>query len=404
MLSQEVEERLAEHLVNRIEEVNTYVLKKIGEKIKYMSTLSPSQAYKIGQILKYGGSYNEIAKELAKVSGKNVEDIYKIFDEVAKINKQFAKDFYKYRNIDFIPYNKDYGLQQQVKAIATMTANSYLNIANTSGIGFVLKDINGNEVPTKLGEFYEQIIDRGIMAITQGKETYQEEMRRIIKDVGNSGLVIYESGRTRRLDSAVRMNLLDGMRQLNNEMSKRFGKEYGADGVEISVHAYPAPDHADIQGRQFSNEEFEKLENGEVATGYNGIHYDGANRREISQYNCYHKVFAIVLGVSEPEYTDEELLNILRQNADGFEFEGKHYTMYEGTQLQRQLELAARKQKDTQILAKSAGDMELVDECQKKLTQINYKYNELNKISGLKPKKSRMTVSGYQRTKIPKSA
>lgn len=53
MLSQEVEERLAEHLVDRIEEANTFILKKIGESIKTISTLSPSQAYQLQQILKY---------------------------------------------------------------------------------------------------------------------------------------------------------------------------------------------------------------------------------------------------------------------------------------------------------------------------------------------------------------
>lgn len=53
MLSQEVEERLAERLVNRIEEANSYILKRIGETIKQISTLTPSQAYQIAQILKY---------------------------------------------------------------------------------------------------------------------------------------------------------------------------------------------------------------------------------------------------------------------------------------------------------------------------------------------------------------
>lgn len=53
MLSQEVEERLAEHLIDRIEEANSYILKKIGEAIKQISTLTPSQAYQISQVLKY---------------------------------------------------------------------------------------------------------------------------------------------------------------------------------------------------------------------------------------------------------------------------------------------------------------------------------------------------------------
>ena len=53
MLSQEVEEKLANVLVSRIEETNTYILKRIGEAIRQISTLTPSQAYQIQQILKY---------------------------------------------------------------------------------------------------------------------------------------------------------------------------------------------------------------------------------------------------------------------------------------------------------------------------------------------------------------
>lgn len=400
MLSQEVEERLAEHLIDRIEDTNSNILKKIGQTIKYMSTLTPSQAYQLGQLLKYGGTYEEIAKELAKVSGKNVQDIYKIFEQVAKDNKEFAKQFYKYRNIDFIPYSKDIALQNQVNSIARLTADTYLNIANTRGIGFLFRNKDGQMYFKDIQQAYYEIIDRGILAISQGKETYQQEMRRIIKDVGGNGVVIYESGRTRRLDSAVRMNLLDGIRQVSNETSKRFGEEYNADGIEISVHSNPAPDHADIQGRQFSNEEYEKLESGDIATDYKGNKYDGSDKRHISEYNCYHKIFPIVLGVSKPEYTDKQLNDIRESNLSGFDFEGKHYTNYEGTQLQRRIETAIRRQKDTQILARASGDIELVEQSQNKIRLLTNKYNDLCKASGLLPKKVRMQVSGYRKVKV----
>jgi hypothetical protein len=240
MLSQEIEEKLAERLVNRINEINTYILKKIGNNIKVISSLSASEAYQISQILKYGGTYEEIAKELARVSGKNVQDIYKIFEQVAKDNKEFAKQFYKYRNIDFIPYSKDIALQNQVNSIARLTTDTYLNIANTRGIGFLFRNKDGQMYFKDIQQAYYEIIDRGILAISQGKETFQTEMRRIIKDVGGNGVVIYESGRTRRLDSAVRMNLLDGIRQVSNETAQRFAEEYNADGIEISVHSNPA--------------------------------------------------------------------------------------------------------------------------------------------------------------------
>jgi len=247
MLSQEVEEKLAERVATRINDVNALILQKIGENIKILSTLSPSEAYQLGQVLKYGSNYEEIVRELARISGKNIEEIYEIFEKVAQNNKQFAKQFYEYRGINYIPYSKDVALQNQVKSIASITANTYRNISNTRGIGFLFEDINGNITFKNIQQAYYDIIDRGILSISQGKETFQGEMRRIMKQLGNSGLVLYESGRTRRLDSAVRMNLLDGIRQLNNETTRRFGEEYDADGIEISVHAQPAPDHADIQ-------------------------------------------------------------------------------------------------------------------------------------------------------------
>ena len=393
MLSQEVEEKLAEHIVNKIEDANSFILKKIGSAIKEISTITPSQAYQLGQILKYGGSYEEIAKELSKISGKNIQEIYQIFDKVADSNKQFAEQFYRYRGLDYIPYSRDIALQNQVRSIANITANMYKNIANTSGIGLLFEDINGQMIFKSIQQSYNEIIDRGILAISQGKETFDTEMRRIMKQVGHNGVVLYESGRTRRLDSAIRMNMLDGIRQLNQETTRRFGAEYGADGVEITVHSNPAPDHADIQGRQFSNEEYEKLQAGDIAKDVKGNSYDGADKRHIGEYNCYHGIFNIVLGVSKPEYTDRELKAIQEKNETGFEYNGRHYTMYEGTQLQRRLELEIRKQKDTQILSRSAGDIELAQESQSKINLLTHKYNDLCKTSGLLPKKQRMSVS-----------
>lgn len=400
MLSQEVEERLAEHIVNCIEEANTYILKKIGEAIKQISTLTPSQAYQISQILKYGGTYNEIAKELARVSGKNVQDIYKIFEEVAKNNKQFAKQFYKYRGIDYIPYKKDIALQNMVKSLASITADMYKNISNTSVIGFVQ-----DGTFKQLQQVYQDTIDKAILSISQGKQDFYSSMRQTLKELGGSGLVQYESGRTRRLDSAVRMNLLDGIRQVSNETSKRFGEEYNADGIEISVHSNPAIDHADVQGRQFSNEEYKKLSDGEVAKDYKGIsrqlgHSKNGSYRHISEYNCYHKIFPIVLGVNKPEYTDKQLKEIQEKNEQGFEFEGKHYSNYQGTQLQRKIETEIRRAKDTQILARASGDDELVQESQARISLLTKKYNKLCQESGLQPKKIRMQVSGYKRIKV----
>lgn len=412
MLSQEVEERLAEHLTARIEETNTYILKRIGEAIKQISTLTPSQSYQIQQILKYGGTYNEIAKELARVSGKNVQDIYKIFEEVAKNNKQFAKQFYKYRGIDYIPYKKDIALQNMVKSIASITADMYRNISNTSVIGFIQ-----DGTFKQLQQVYQDTIDKAILSISQGKQDFYSSMRQTLKELGGSGLVQYESGRTRRLDSAVRMNILDGMRALNNETSRRFGEEYGSNMVEVSHHTNSAPDHIDtVDGKQFARidvirqqiasgiEKEIKLEDIQgTKVEVKGKWYDDYDTinnsldRKVSTLNCRHYPFEGILGVSKPSYTKEQIEADKKKNLDGFEFEGKHYTLYEGSQLCRRVELEIRKAKDTQILARASGDDELVLQSQGRITKLTNKYREILKASGLPSQLQRASVSGYRR-------
>ena len=385
MLSEEASEALAEVLVDRIEELNAVILTEVGQSINKLGKLTPASAYKLIQDLKYGDSYTNIVRKLKQVTNLNEKEIYKIFEELAKQDQNFAKQFYEYRNIDFIPYAENKELQQQVKALAKITANTFDNMMKTSAFMTIE---NGKKVYTPLSKIYQKTLDKAVLSLSQGKDSYQTAMRKAMKELADSGIrtVDYSTGYSRRLDSAVRMNMLDGMRQLSNEVQRQFGEEFDADGIEISVHDHPAPDHEDIQGHQYRIEEYEELNN--------------SLERPISTLNCYHYTFSIVLGVSQPLYTQEQLDKINAENKAGFEFEGKHYTLYEGTQLQRQIETKIRQLKDRQIGARAMEDMEEVGKYQRKITQLTQKYNDLCKISGLQPKKTRMQVSGYRRIKV----
>ena len=405
MMDEKLIDKIVERLVNRIEEGNTYALKKIGESIKKIGTLSPDKAQKLVQILKYGGNYDKIVQKLAQITRLNVKDIYEIFEEVAKSDYAFAKQFYNYRGIKYIPYEENIALQNQIKALARITANEYVNFSNTLAFA---KKVNGKIVYTDLARTYQNLIDEAVLSVTQGKETFDSQMYKIIKELANSGIrtVDYASGYSQRLDSAVRMNIKGALRNLHNELQAEVGKEFGSDGVEISVHENPAPDHAEVQGRQFSKEEFAKFQNDEDAIDYTGrlftSEHNGNDRRSISEYNCYHYTFDIVLGVSQRIHNDQQLQKIIDNNNKGFELDGKHYTNYEGTQLQRKLELEIRKQKDIQIMAKASDNRELVVETQQKITQLTYKYKQLSVVSGLPTKMERMRVSGYKRVNVAK--
>ena len=97
-----------------------------------------------------------------------------------------------------------------------------------------------------------------------------------------------------------------------------------------------------------------------------------------------------MLGISKPLHTDKQLKEINDKNNKGFELDGKHYTNYQGLQMQRKLETAIRKQKDRQIMAKASNDEDTEQLATQKITQLTNKYFELCKKSGLRSKVERL--------------
>lgn len=433
MLSDEVIEKVIERLVRRIENGNTYVLKRLGENIKKIGSLTPYKAQELVQILKYGGDYDKIVKELAKITELNIRDIQKIFEEVAKNDYNFAKQFYDYRGLKFIPYEQNIELKNQVNAITRITAQEYYNLTRTSMVCVGMLDDKGTVTLKTLQQAYYDLLDEAVLNITQGKETFQEAMYRQIKAIGSGGLkVIYPTtyvdkkgivkNRTMRLDTAVRMQLKDAIRTLHNETQEIYGREFNADGVEVSHHSNPAKDHEDtVDGKQFAKIDVikEQIANGtqkeiklEDIQGervkikgkwYKDFNYVNNNLdRPVSTLNCYHYTFAIILGISKPSYTQEELNKDKEKNHNGFEYNGKHYSLYEGEQLLRSIELEIRKAKDEQIMGKEAGIIESVDKAQQKITALTKKYKEVLKASKLPSKLDRARVSQYRRISIEK--
>ena len=92
-------DKILERYYNRFNKFNTKVLKKLGNAIKQFDGVSPSEAYRIAQELKYNNfEINDLLNELSQISGKSVEDIDKLFNEVAKENVNFAETYYKAKN------------------------------------------------------------------------------------------------------------------------------------------------------------------------------------------------------------------------------------------------------------------------------------------------------------------
>ncbi len=395
MLSEEVLERLSERLVDRIESLNTFFIKKLGNQISDIGKVTPSQLRELLQTVKYGNNIDDIMNKLAEITDKNVEDIYDIFEDVAKMSQEYARQFYEYRKIKFIPFDENLALKNQVRALAKITANEYMNISKT--FAYMRYDSSGNKIYSSLSETYNNIIDEAILNISQGRESFDMTMKKAMKDLTSNGLrtVDYANGYSRRADSSVRMNIMDGVRRLNHELQEHFGEDFGADGLEVSHHKNAAPDHIDtVDGKQFSKFDTVTINN-KTYRSFNEV--NNSLDRHVGELNCYHFTFQIILGVDEPMYSEEQLKADKEANQKGFDFEGNHYTMYDGTQLQRRIETKIRQYKDKQVGAKSINDIEEVYRCQEKIGQLTSKYNDLSKVSGLPTKIDRLRVEGYRK-------
>ena len=248
-------ELLLERFYNRFNQYNTKVLEKMGEAIKKFDGVSPTVAHQIAQELKYGTDIDDLIAELSKLSGKSIKDIREAFDLVAEENVAFAEVYAKAKNMEFVDYKDNDQLKRLVKTIAGETNATFKNISNAKVIGFVLKDANGNKIFKNLRDTYIDLIDESVFNVEVGVKDYQSAMRGVMKQLADSGVKIHEekigypSGYNRRIDSSVRQNVLTGVRQVNLEVQKMVGREFGSNGVEISAHSPCAEDHLFLQCR-----------------------------------------------------------------------------------------------------------------------------------------------------------
>ena len=79
-----------------------------------------------------------------------------------------------------------------------------------------------------------------------------------------------------------------------------------------------------------------------------------------------------------------------RKSNQPINIDGKKYTRYDCTQLQRQIETKIRKLKDRKELFKAAGDDVGVRECNRKIRLLKEKYNEITQKAGLNAHYDRM--------------
>lgn len=382
MTPEQMEKRVKK-LLSKFDDINTFYIEKVAEQIATIGALSTSSMQIISVWASMYENINDINKKIAKAVNVTMPELKKLYADA--LNDVYYDDRFA-RALDETPLSEESKetLERYTESVYRQTRDTLVNLSNT----------------TAVSETYREAVDKAVLTVSSGMSDYNSQIRNVLREMGGSGLQVeYESGFRRRLDSALRQNIVDGVKQIQQHASDMIGEDLGYDAKEISVHANSAPDHEPVQGHIFLNEEFQKLQTEQDCVDVEGRHFP-AMRRPIAEWNCMHFAFSFSTKYSRPMYTTKQLDDFVEKNADGCDIDGKHYTLYEARQLMRQIETDIRRQKDIAVAAKAADDMDLRHECQGKINRLTKKYDRVIKASGLDAHRDRMVVDGFRPVKV----
>ena len=394
-LTDDVVDNIADEMAKRLSDVETATLKMIGRRVREIGELLPSDATKLARMRDLGADLAKVDQMLMQATNLNIAELETIYAAAAVTNQQFAAQFYAARGLPVLPYAENPALQRIVQAQAQATSGTFRNISQTTVMAGGGLDRDEDFVP--ISRAYQRIVDNCITTVQSGLGDYNSAVHDSLAMMARAGIrtVEYASGNKRRLDSAVRMNIIDGVRAVNLAVAEQVGREFGADGVELSAHMTCAPDHLPMQGRQFTTEEFENLQNQRVSRDVKGRRYLPIKRR-IGIWNCRHFAYPIIVGATAPTRSDEELDKLIKDNESTLEIGGKEYTPYEASQLMRQLETEIRKAKNEAVVFGASGDGQAEAAARSRASDLTVTYKAVAEAANMRMKYARIRTPGYR--------
>lgn len=387
MLNEKSIDNLIKPIIDAQEQFEFKVLQKLAFRIRQMSTLSYSAAMALVRALFSGEDVVNIQKELAELSKAQLQRIKNVMTAIAQSVYAEAEVLYTYRNVPYPAFKKNKELCDLLFLLIDEIDDEYLGYISDPVFVIRANPVSQIKSPMSITSTYHSVLNEAAQVIQTGQD-YNTSMSRTLDQLLESGLrkvQTTESGKMRsvRITNLVKTALIEKTKQLNTAMQAIMSGQFGADGIELSAHLNSAPDHEPVQGRQFLIKEFEKLQSAQPFQDVKKNTY-APILRPIGAWNCRHWTMSIIVGVSVPEYTEKQLDNMIAQNAKGYTApNGKHYTMYECTQLQRAYERNIQDYEQRYKIAKYADNKALQNKYFAKYSQYVNSYKAFSKACGL---------------------
>lgn len=365
-------------------ELEKDILREICSRFKLTGELNEAAMNNIRALRAQGLDMETIEKMIAKHSKETLPQVQEALDRVVEYNQKYYNELASKASIAEPLF---WMTAADIAQIQSQTLDGYRNI--TRSLGFALQT-NGKVTFQSIAKAYQAALDKAEVKMQSGAFTLQQSLEDAVRELADSGIytIDYATGHRDRADVAARRAIFTGLNQLTSKYTETAAETLETDLYEITAHRGARDkgtgwkNHKAWQGKVYSTKDSSKYPNIYKVCGLGAV--DG-----LEGANCRHHRHAFLEGVSERVYTDDELANI---DPPPVEFEGRTYSAYEATQMQRKMERTVRKLERRRAAYNAAGMTGKEEQTGIRIRRLKKEYREFSRAASLPTQTNRMKV------------
>ena len=378
-------DQMPDAFVQLWQQVEDAILQDVARRIGKMDAVTPTANWQLWRYQQTEAVRNDVVKLLARYSGKSETAIRKLLLQAATEAMEREDAIYYHYDMEPPPFEENAALNNLLDAGARQTCGTWQNLTATTA-------------NTVTGAF-ERTLDAAWLKVSTGAFDYKTAVKQAVDSLADDmPMVTYPSGHKDSIEVAARRAVLTGVNQTTGKLQVARMDEMGCEFVETTAHGGARPSHAEWQGRRFHrggavDYKGKHYPDFEAATGYG----TGAG---LCGWNCRHTFFAVFPELGDPpQWTQEQLREL---NARDIEWNGKKYTAYEISQMQRARERNVRRWKK-RYLAEDAAGLDTTDSAVR-LKAARQSLSDFTKATGGRVDSARVSVPKFGRSEASRAS
>ena len=378
-------DQMPDAFVQLWQQVEDAILQDVARRIGKMDAVTPTANWQLWRYQQTEAVRNDVVKLLAKYTGKSETAIRKLLLQAATEAMEREDAIYYHYDMEPPPFEENAALNNLLDAGARQTCGTWQNLTATTA-------------NTVTGAF-ERTLDAAWLKVSTGAFDYKTAVKQAVDSLADDmPMVTYPSGHKDSIEVAARRAVLTGVNQTTGKLQVARMDEMGCEFVETTAHGGARPSHAEWQGRRFHrggavDYKGRHYPDFEAATGYG----TGAG---LCGWNCRHTFFAVFPELGDPpQWTQEQLREL---NARNIEWNGKKYTAYEISQMQRARERNVRRWKK-RYLAEDAAGLDTTDSAVR-LRAARQSLKDFTQATGGRVDSARVSVPKFGRSEASRAS